>query len=199
MMLLKPGSPDGGAPKEKSSLWHVFVLDIEVPIQGLAELTIDVFHDVWRRASCYDAANGTVLRWIMNQAGSRAIDRLRFDNRKKRRDGGDLQPLAEVAADPCDMLELREQRVALQAAVAALTPGEREAIGDVLRRAYACRSRGAAKSTARHYQDEHSFRTLQAAAHADNVRLRGRWERPQDVGSVRQAYQRAVRTAWRKV
>src|SRR4051794_39206006 len=39
------------------------------------ELTIDVFHDVWRRASRYDAANGPVLGWIMNQARSRAIDR----------------------------------------------------------------------------------------------------------------------------
>src|SRR3954469_24902099 len=73
------------------------------------ELTIDVFHDVWRRAARYDAANGTVLGWIMNQARSRAIDRLRFESRKKRRDDGDLQPLAEVAADPHDVLELREQ------------------------------------------------------------------------------------------
>ena len=46
------------------------------------ELTIDVFHDVWRRAQRYDAANGTVLGWIMNQARSRAIDRLRFESRK---------------------------------------------------------------------------------------------------------------------
>jgi RNA polymerase sigma-70 factor (ECF subfamily) len=40
------------------------------------ELTIDVFHDVWRRASKYDASDGTVLGWILNQARSRAIDRL---------------------------------------------------------------------------------------------------------------------------
>ena len=46
------------------------------------ELTVDVFHDVWRRAAGYDAANGTVLGWIMNQARSRAIDRLRFENRR---------------------------------------------------------------------------------------------------------------------
>lgn len=91
------------------------------------ELTIDVFHDVWRRAARYDAENGTVLGWIMNQARSRAIDRLRFENRKKR-NGGDLQPLTEVAADPSDVLELREQRVALERALVALTPGEREAI-----------------------------------------------------------------------
>src|SRR3982751_6225941 len=51
------------------------------------ELTVDVFHDLWRRASYYDPANGTVLGWIMNQARSRAIDRLRFEARKKRRPG----------------------------------------------------------------------------------------------------------------
>jgi RNA polymerase sigma-70 factor (ECF subfamily) len=91
------------------------------------ELTIDVFHDVWRRASRYDAANGTVLGWIMNQARSRAIDRLRFEKRKKRSQG-DVQPLAEVAADPYDVVELREQGEALRTALAALTPDERQAI-----------------------------------------------------------------------
>src|ERR1041385_1735821 len=73
------------------------------------ELTVDVFHDVWRRASGYDPANGTVLGWIMNQARSRAIDRLRFENRKKRSNGGKEQSPEEVAADPHDVLELREQ------------------------------------------------------------------------------------------
>ena len=92
------------------------------------ELTIDVFHDVWRRASRYDAANGTVLGWIMNQARSRAIDRLRFENRKKRTHGGDVQPLAEVAPDTRDVLELRAQAESLRAALAALTPDERQAI-----------------------------------------------------------------------
>src|SRR5690242_3361215 len=92
------------------------------------EVTLDVFHDVWRRASGYDPANGTVLGWIMNQARSRAIDRLRFDSRKKRSNGGDEQPLAEVVADPHDVLELREQSEALRAALAGLAPDEREAI-----------------------------------------------------------------------
>ena len=90
------------------------------------ELTIDVFHDVWRRASRYDAANGTVLGWIMNQARSRAIDRLRFESRKKR--SGDVEPLDEMTADPCNVVELREQGESLRAALAALTPDERQAI-----------------------------------------------------------------------
>jgi RNA polymerase sigma-70 factor (ECF subfamily) len=89
------------------------------------ELTIDIFHDVWRRASRYDPANGTVLGWVMNQARSRAIDRVRFENRKKRSPGDDMQPLAEVAADPRDVLEQRES---LRAALTVLTPDERQAI-----------------------------------------------------------------------
>jgi RNA polymerase sigma-70 factor (ECF subfamily) len=92
------------------------------------ELTIDVFHDVWRSASRYDPANGTVLGWIMNQARSRAVDRLRFENRKKRSHAGDMQPQAETVADPRDVLELHQQRQSLHAALAALTPDEREAI-----------------------------------------------------------------------
>src|ERR1041385_2657454 len=63
------------------------------------ELTVDVFHDIWRRAAGYDAANGTVLAWIMNQARSRAIDRLRFDNRQKRSHCGPVEPMAEAAPD----------------------------------------------------------------------------------------------------
>src|SRR5690349_16721485 len=39
------------------------------------ELTLDVFHDVWRRAAKYDAANGSVVGWVMNQARSKALDR----------------------------------------------------------------------------------------------------------------------------
>jgi RNA polymerase sigma-70 factor (ECF subfamily) len=88
------------------------------------EVTLDVFHDVWRRASGYDAANGTVLGWIMNQARSRAIDRLRFDSRKKRSQGADTEP----PADPRDALELRQQGESLRAALETLTAGEREAI-----------------------------------------------------------------------
>jgi RNA polymerase sigma-70 factor (ECF subfamily) len=92
------------------------------------ELTVDVFHDVWRRASTYDAANGTVLGWIMNQARSRAIDRLRFDSRKKRSSSGEAEPPAADAADPHDVLELSEQGQSLRAALTALTPDERLAI-----------------------------------------------------------------------
>src|SRR6476659_923230 len=78
------------------------------------ELTVDVFHDVWRRATRYDAARGTVLGWIMNQARSRALDRLRFESRQKRSHGDDAEPLAEIAAEPRDALELRAEAQSLR-------------------------------------------------------------------------------------
>src|SRR5438477_10984751 len=111
---------------------HRFVFTLAMRItanrETAEEVTLDVFRDVWRRASGYDPANGTVLGWIMNQARSRAIDRLRFDSRKKRSNGADEQPLGDVSAHPHDALELREQSEALRAALARLTPDEREAI-----------------------------------------------------------------------
>jgi RNA polymerase sigma-70 factor (ECF subfamily) len=104
------------------------ILRITANRETAEELTIDVFHDVWRRAARYDAANGTVLGWIMNQARSRSIDRLRFEGRKKRSHGTDMQPPAEVAADPHDVLQLREQSESLRAALEAITADERQAI-----------------------------------------------------------------------
>ena len=97
--------------------------------QTAEELTLDVFHDVWRRASHYDPANGTVLGWIMNQARSRAIDRLRFDQRKKRVAPSTDEParLPEVA-DPHDVLEFKQQGEVLRGALTSLTPDERQAI-----------------------------------------------------------------------
>lgn len=108
----------------------VFTLCMRITAnRGMAEeLTIDVFHDVWRRASTYDPATGTVLAWIMNQARSRAIDRLRFETRKKRSSTAEIQPPDEAIADPHDVLQLREQSELLRKAMAALTLDERQAI-----------------------------------------------------------------------
>jgi RNA polymerase sigma-70 factor, ECF subfamily len=93
------------------------------------EVTVDVFHDVWRRASSYQEANGTVLGWIMIQARSRSIDRLRFEQRKKRQQPatGDPSP-ATVTANPDDLIAFEQQKQALHSALAGLTPDERDAI-----------------------------------------------------------------------
>ena len=83
------------------------------------ELTLDVFHDVWRRASRYDPADGTVLGWIMNQARSRAIDRVRFEQRKKRVDPrrGAIRCRRPTRPSPHDLLELKQQGERLREAL----------------------------------------------------------------------------------
>ena len=97
--------------------------------EAAEELTLDVFHDVWRRASTYDAAGGSVVGWIMNQARSRAIDRLRFDQRKKRVNQHPDDPLpAAATSDPLETSDLKEQGHLLRQALTVLTPEERQVI-----------------------------------------------------------------------
>jgi len=93
------------------------------------ELTVDVFHDAWRRAASYDPAGGSVVGWIMNQARSRAIDRLRFEQRKKRVNTLADSPLPTTGgSEPDETFNLSEQARLLRDALTVLTPEERQAI-----------------------------------------------------------------------
>ena len=93
------------------------------------ELTIDVFHDVWRRAPAYTPEGGSVVGWILNQARSRAIDRLRFDQRKKRvNNHTDNPPAVSAERSPQEAFDVSEQGRLLRHALEALTPQERQAI-----------------------------------------------------------------------
>src|SRR5437879_5365846 len=90
----------------------VFTLIVRITAnqETAEEVTLDVFYDVWRKASTYDPANGSVVGWIMNQARSRAIDRLRFEQRKKRVNTQADGPLTVTAASgPQEAFEAREQ------------------------------------------------------------------------------------------
>jgi RNA polymerase sigma-70 factor (ECF subfamily) len=93
------------------------------------ELTLDVFHNVWKKASTYDASGGSVVGWIMNQARCRAIDRLRFEQRKKRVNTypDSLLPTT-VVADAQQAAIFEEQRRLLRTAPNVLTAEERQAI-----------------------------------------------------------------------
>jgi RNA polymerase sigma-70 factor, ECF subfamily len=97
------------------------------------EIMLDVFHDVWRRSAEYDPKDGSVVGWIMNQARSRAIDRLRFEQRKKRvaPPPGDREVEVEVSGPtdtPADTIDARQRHGLLQEALTALTVDERRAI-----------------------------------------------------------------------
>jgi RNA polymerase sigma-70 factor, ECF subfamily len=93
------------------------------------ELTVDVFHEIWRRASTYDPASGTVVGWIMNQARTRAIDRLRFEQRKKRTNPHPEGSPGEISEDGSAQALLVEGReLQLRQALVRLTQNERQAI-----------------------------------------------------------------------
>ena len=87
------------------------------------ELTLDVFHDVWRTASTYDSTSGSVVGWIMNLARSRAIDR-RFEQRTS------LPPTIDVlVTSPADSLrpspslwEALSRRIAAETGEEPLVP-----------------------------------------------------------------------------
>jgi RNA polymerase sigma-70 factor (ECF subfamily) len=98
--------------------------------QTAEELTMDVFHDVWRNASGYDpATGGTVLGWIMNQARSRAIDRVRFEGRVKRlRPGSEEWRQWTAPRDSEDAVAQRQQAERLRNALTVLTTEEQQAI-----------------------------------------------------------------------
>src|SRR6266853_6013010 len=113
----------------------VFTLIVRITSnrESAEELTLDVFHDVWRRAPTYEPAGGAVVGWILNQARSRAIDRLRFEHRKKRSVNYEDDPLTTpVANDPQQAYHFEEQtrllRNALRNALDVLTPEERQVI-----------------------------------------------------------------------
>jgi RNA polymerase sigma-70 factor (ECF subfamily) len=111
---------------------HRLVFTLLVRITGdrdtADELTVDVFHHVWRRAASYDPADGSVIGWIMNQARCRAIDRVRFEHRKKRNGAANGAAWPAGAAESHDGVHHEEQSRLLRDALQTLTPDERQAI-----------------------------------------------------------------------
>jgi RNA polymerase sigma-70 factor (ECF subfamily) len=111
---------------------HRLVFTLAIRIVGdretAEEVTVDVYHDVWRRAVEYDQAAGSVVGWIMNQARWRSLDQVKLRHRKKR---SAYEPTAvgrPAETTPAEECEIREESRRLQLALEALTPGERLAV-----------------------------------------------------------------------
>jgi RNA polymerase sigma-70 factor (ECF subfamily) len=126
------GAGDQEAFRHLYGRLHAVVYTLSVRIvhdkQTAEEVTLDVFHDVWRRAAAYDEAGGTVVGWVMNQARSRAIDQTRFARRKKRVDPYPRGPEPASEDDSGFEMDSDARNGQLRAAVAGLTVLERRAI-----------------------------------------------------------------------
>jgi RNA polymerase sigma-70 factor (ECF subfamily) len=112
---------------------HRLVFTLTMRIVGnhhtAEELTLDVFHQIWKRAASYDEQGGPVLGWIMNQARSRAIDRRRYETRKKRSDPNpEQEQMVEPEPSSEELLQQNERQEQVRCALIRLTPLERQAI-----------------------------------------------------------------------
>jgi RNA polymerase sigma-70 factor (ECF subfamily) len=88
---------DQAALQELFARTHRIVFTLMMRLIGnrdvAEELTVDVFHDVWRQAAHFDAAGGPVLAWLLDQARLRALERLEFEQVSKS-EGADIQEQA---------------------------------------------------------------------------------------------------------
>ena len=130
-LVLEISNGDQSALRELYERTHriVFTLILQILKNPLSaeEVTLDVFLDVWRHAATYDPARGSVVGWIMNQARSRAIDRLRRERRRKRVDDSKTTSSDDLET-PIDPSPMEERRRMLVNALGALSIDERRAI-----------------------------------------------------------------------
>jgi RNA polymerase sigma-70 factor (ECF subfamily) len=98
--------------------------------EAAEDVTLEVYTQVWRQASLYDAQRGTPGGWLTTLARTRAIDRFRADYLEKGR-RIPLETASELPSDATDPEQDsvgRERRRLVQKALALLPPEQREAI-----------------------------------------------------------------------
>jgi len=115
---------------ESSSLVYSVVVRMLGHREDAEEVTLDVYTQVWRTAAGYDPSRGTVAAWLVTQARSRAIDRMRTRGGRMERE----QPMVKFfdlevdAPSPEQESEASQRRRRLLAALGTLAPEQREAI-----------------------------------------------------------------------
>jgi RNA polymerase sigma-70 factor (ECF subfamily) len=94
-----------------------------------AEVTQEVYTEVWRQAARYEAAKGSVLAWVATMAHRRAVDRVRSVTREVARD--EHYALSGTAREVDHVWEGVEQRLDAQRVrqgLETLSPIQREAL-----------------------------------------------------------------------
>ena len=94
---------------------------------GLAQDAVqEAFLGAWRTAAAFDPARGTASTWLLTLVHRRAVDVVRREQRR-RTDPLDEAPVAAAEATDEDAW-LRERRREVQAALARLSPDQRQAL-----------------------------------------------------------------------
>ena len=94
-----------------------------------AEVTQEVYTEVWRQASRYDATKGSVSAWVTTMAHRRAVDRVRSVTSETARD--EHYALSEPGREVDNVWEGVSERLdaeRVRKGLAALSPIQREAL-----------------------------------------------------------------------
>jgi RNA polymerase sigma factor (sigma-70 family) len=101
-------------------------------VEDTEEVVLDVFCQVWRTASSYNASRGKVDAWLFMLTRSRAIDKLRTLSRRNQNTtvSVDAVPLQLQAATPEPQEEaiIQERRDRVSAALRQLSSEQRQAL-----------------------------------------------------------------------
>lgn len=93
------------------------------------EVAQEVFLEIWRRASRFDAARGSATSWIMTLTHARSVDRVRSVQASADRELKVAYASHEVEVDTVvEAVESKFERRAVQKCLGALTEVQRESI-----------------------------------------------------------------------
>lgn len=93
------------------------------------EVAQEAFLDVWRTAARYNQAKGSAQAWIVTIAHRRAVDRVRAEQSRSRREAQSRVLLPMVEFDEVtDEVESRDEREQLHGCLGRLTRIQRESI-----------------------------------------------------------------------
>jgi len=118
--------------------WSTAVHSLAVRVVGdrdeAEDVVEDTFWQLWRQASQYDRARGTVATWVLTAARTRALDRRRAGERRRTDTLSDMEgtsaanAAATTTEGPAEGAEAAERRDLVASALAQLPGEQREVV-----------------------------------------------------------------------
>ena len=133
-LIRRIASGDGDALTRLFDLCSPVALGLLVRILGdraeAEEVLQEVFLQVWTQADRYDAARSSPRGWLLMLARSRALDRLRRREARRRREEVSAEEDARLLVEPegTERLEAVERQSRVSSALGALSPEQRRCI-----------------------------------------------------------------------
>ena len=112
-----------------SSLVYGLALRILGNTAAAEEVTLDVYTQIWRQATVYEAQRGAPSAWLFMLTRSRAIDLLRSQAQEQKRIASlEVAEVHTAISTPEESSVVTERRSFVQAAFAALAAEQREVL-----------------------------------------------------------------------